>query len=532
MQIAKIKINFDWHDLGKRLLKYWRFVWGRTPSQRLFRYYFLVVLFGAILLITPIAVKTYDLQPVFKYNSFHYYKWNFFYALFVAASGFSDTGMTMTNISAQFTTFGQIVILFLVQIGGIGYTALKVCLLFLLGRRFGLQEKIEYDFERGNPKLGSSVRLIKFALIFIFTIELLGTFIFSTYLYLDSAIANNNFLNISDNNLGHRLHNNYGLSFYYGLFTAISSLNNAGWYLFGGDSFLAFNADYFVQWFIIIMTIFGGLGFPIYFEIYRWISFKLNRKKTEKYRLSLFSKISLITYFSILAIGMFALSMSELLLPKNTTFKIDNNPASPSLFQDSHFSSWQKFMIILFTSVSSRSTGYTIVNLQRFAPSSKFILSILMWIGGSPVSASGGIRTTTFFVALLFIYYYFIGIKKPHFFRKKISSDLIKRSYMVIFTSLILVSLTTLVVYTSTFHVTTNGYKFGFIDAFLESCSAFGTTGFTTGLTSILNIPSLIFIFILMFVGQLTMSGTLLSFAKKTNQKNYLQYPTETILIG
>ena len=517
-----------------KLLRFWRICLGKTGPQRLFRYYIIIVLIGAILLITPIAVKTYTLQPIVTYKNFHYANWNFFYALVLAVSCFTDTGLTMTHPLDQFTLFGQIVILFLIQIGGIGFTAIKVILLFIVGKRFGLQEKLELDFERGNQKIGSSVKLIKFVLLFIFIIEFVFAFIFTFYFFFAPSIDHNQGLN-NTSDLGHRLHNNFFLSLWYGIDTSISILNNAGFMLFGAAGYVSFAKDYFMQFATIILTIFGGIGFPIYYEIYRRILHKMKNPREPAPPFSLFSKIALISYFSVLAVIIFSLAMSEL-VTDNSKIIVDSQNGSgravPHIFNNSKYSGWDKFMIILFTSVVSRSTGVTLIGLQQFTASSKLILAASMFVGASPTSASGGIRSTTLFVCLIYLYYFFLNIKKPHIFHKKITSEMIKRSYMVLFISASLIMLSSLIIYTSTFNIETNGYHYNLIDSIFEAASAFGTTGYTTGLTNILNIPSLITIMLLMFMGQLTVSGTLLGFARKTNYKNYVQYPDGYLAIG
>lgn len=529
----------DSNNWKSKLLKFWRYSWGKTPAQRLLRYYLLIVLIGSCLLITPLAVKSYVIiNDVNAFANQKFKHWNFGLALFLSLSAFSDTGLTISNLSEQFTVFGQVIVLILIQIGGLGYTALKVILLFIIGRKFGLQEKIEVDFERGNQKIGSSIRLIKFVIIFIFSLEIFATLVNALFLFLSPSIAGNSTLN-DDNNLGEKLHTNFGISLWYSMFLSISSVNNAGLYLFTIKEFSVIISNYYIEFMVIILTIIGGLGFPVFYDLYLKIKNKIFKDHTRpKYIFKLFTKVAIISYFSILLVGLFALSMSELAANKNATFMInwDSFNKRPHLvhhlFYNSHYNGFQKFMITLFTVASARSTGFAIINLQQFTDPSKVLISILMFIGSSPCSASGGIRSTTIFIVIIFLFFSFLNQKTPHVFRKKISSDLIKRAYRVFFVSIVWITITTLIVDSSIPYSHAAGYRYSIIDALFEACSAFGTTGYTTGVTNFLNVGAFIFISISMFIGQLTVSATLLGFAKQVNYKNLVNYPAEDVNIG
>ena len=181
----------------------------KTLPRKIFTFYFIAILLGTFLLMLPISRKP-NQESI-----------SFINALFTASSAFSDTGLTILNTGTYFSLFGQIIILLLIQIGGIGLMALKVLLFLFLGKKIGIKERMFAASERGSGKLGGTIDLLKAGLICIFSVEIIAAILFSLryyFVYFDNPIF--------DGNIGKVI--------FQGIFAAISSTNNAGFDILGG----------------------------------------------------------------------------------------------------------------------------------------------------------------------------------------------------------------------------------------------------------------------------------------------------------
>ena len=215
----------------------------KTLPRKVFTFYFITIILGTILLMLPFS-KNSDSASI-----------TFIDALFTASSAFSDTGLIVFNTGKYFSLFGQIVIILLIQIGGIGLMALKVLLFLLLGKKIGLKERILAANERGSGKLGGTIDLFKSALQIIFLVEGIATILFALryyFVYFDNPIFDRNIFKV----------------IFQALFAAISSTNNAGFDILGDtNSIELFANDYYIQIVTIICLIIGGLGFPFFYDI-------------------------------------------------------------------------------------------------------------------------------------------------------------------------------------------------------------------------------------------------------------------------
>ena len=455
----------------------------KTLPRKVFTFYFIALMLGTILLMLPIS-RNSSQESI-----------SFINALFTASSAFSDTGLTVLNTGLYFSLFGQIVILLLIQIGGIGLMALKVLLFLFLGKKIGLKERMFATTERGSGKLGGTVNLMKTGLICIFTVELIAAILFSLryyFVYFDNPIFDRNILKV----------------IYQGIFAAISSTNNAGFDILKGNSIEIFANDYYIQTITIICFVIGGLGFPFFYDVKNFIDSKKNKTK---FHLSYFSKFVLRIYFLIAFVSIATIFAIEL--------------SSGTILFDNQLPLTQRIFYIIFNTFSTRNAGYATINLDKFATGSKVILSLLMWIGAAPASTGGGIRITTFFICILAIIAYSRNKKEAVFLGRKIPDDTVVKSLIVTFISQSLVFISSIIIVTQSTDIS-------FLQAYFESCSAFGTTGLTLGITSSLNTVSKITIILLMFIGQLGVSSTLLMWS---NSKNYIDkatLPEEDILIN
>lgn len=455
----------------------------KTLPRKVFTFYFTAIMLGTILLMLPIS-RNSGTEKI-----------SFIDSLFTVSSAFSNTGLTLYNTGTYFSLFGQIVILLLIQAGGLGLMTLKVMIFLFLGKKIGLKERISVTNERGDGKMGGSINLIKTALIGIFTIELIAAILFSFkyyFSYFDHPIFDKNIFKV----------------IYQGIFASISAVNNGGIDILGGNSLEMFANDYFIQIVTILCLIIGGLGFPFFYDVRNFI---ISKKQKTKFHLSYFSKFILRVYFSISIIGILIILIIEL--------------SSGTLLYNNDISLIQRLFYIIFNSFSARNAGFYTTDINNFAEGSKIVLALLMWIGSAPASTGGGIRVTTFFICVLALISYSKNKKEVTFLDRRIPEDTVVKSLTVAFISQILVLGVSIIIVSTIDNIS-------FLQAFFESCSAFGVTGLSLGITTSLNIISKIAIILLMFTGQLGVSNAILMWSRKKNYTEKATLPEQDILIN
>lgn len=455
----------------------------KTLPRKIFTFYFIAIAIGTILLLLPIS-RSNSINNISLID-----------AIFTASSAFSDTGLIVLNTGKDFSIFGQVVIMLLIQIGGIGLMALKILLLMFIGKKIGLKEKLIATNERGSGKIGNTYEVIKTSLIVIFITELVATILFSLryyFKYFDTPVFDGNVFNV----------------IFQALFAAISSTNNAGFDILGGNSLEMFANDYYIQIVTMICFIIGGLGFPLFYDIKNLIKAKI---KKEKYNISFFTKFVLRVYFGIALISLILVFIIEL--------------TSGTLLYDKNIPLIQRIFYVIFNTFSTRNAGYATTNISNFAPGTQVVYSILMWIGAAPSSTGGGIRITTFFICLLALYSFSKNRNNTVFLNKAIPENTVKKSLLVSFLSQSLLIIVAIIIISSSNNIS-------LLEGYFEASSAFGTTGLTLGITTSLSTISKIAIIFLMFIGQLGVSSTILVWSNKKNNDSTLTYPQEDIIIN
>jgi len=505
-----------------------------TNIRKLLILYLLIILVGAVVLWLNASTK----QNISFLNS-----------LFDSTSAFTNTGLSNSDTTNYtYTIFGEIVVLILIQAGAIGITGLKIIFFIMIGKKIGLEDKLFISTEKGATKIGWSQGILKVGIITLLLSEFIFTFVLGTYFTLSSSVAKElDSFNYSFSVPGHilpeisgsSLHNNFGYSLWYGMFTAVSCTCNAGFDIFGKYSLFPFYNDFFIQFCVIIMIIIGSIGFPVFYDLIK----RIKAKRTgEIFSASLFTKIAVISYFSILAASFLIVTLIEYTTPINyeIPFKIKSINAYTGQ-GNVVLTNFDRVMAIFFTCVSSRSAGFSTIPMQHFLSPSKAILSITMWIGGSPCSTAGGIRTTTFAISIMTIFSFVRGKAHTIIAKRKIIRETMTQSFAVFIMGIIIVLLGSLVIMYSMYkddsflHPTLNNpiYIFNFIDCVFESSSAFGTCGLSSGLSTLnnLTISSQIILIFLMIIGQLSISNTLLVGLGKKKFTNF-SYPEERVILG
>lgn len=491
--------DYSWKKFFLGIKNFFKMVFiGKTRPRQLFNLYFYSLLVATILLMTPWAtVKGH---------------WNFLQALFTASSAFSDTGLTVKSTANDFTFFGQLVILLLIKFGGIGLITVKLFLLslFNITRNSNLKERLLIQGERGAPKLGNNVDVLKVGILVMTLTEILGAIALTLYFFFtpNSEVhygVNGNMV----------YHGNFWLSLWAGVFHSISAVNNAGFDIIGQNSLIPFQGAYFVQWIFIIELVIGGIGFPVFYDLYSYLKAKAHGKR---FRFSLFTKVTVSTYFIVALLGLGSVILIELVSPK------DSESIWGNMGND------RAMMAIIFNTMSTRNAGFYSIDLNRFHSTSQVVQAFMMWIGGSPASTAGGIRTTTLAIIIVSIFSIARGRDSVNMFKRKIPSQKVKMAFAVAFLGTFMMFFTTLVILFENVIMNRNA-DISFLQAFYDAASAFGTTGLSVYDNAVLGVFSKLCLIISMFVGQLGVSTTLLAWSD-SKRKVTIKRVAEDVLIG
>lgn len=476
--------------------------WFRLPNQ-IFLWYLFFVLFGALLLSIPGVVHK---TGVISDDSTHHitvtYGWNYLLALFNASSAFSDTGLSIPNAANDYSFWGQLIIVLLMEIGGFGVLTFKIMIFILLGRKLKLKDMILVQEERGSNEFGATIKIIKQSFYFLFFIQLIAIILlFFAFYFSPTKSSLSNHLNA---------YHNFSQAIWGAVFHGISAINNAGFDIVGKNSLQPYVNNYWIQFILIIEFIIGGLGFPVFYDLTK------NRFGFKKDRhLTLFTKLNLITYL--------ALSLFSVGLVSAIEFGVGNGSA----VLNSQGHGFNGFMAIMFNTLSTRNAGFSSVNTTTFLSGSKWIQALMMFIGSSPSSTAGGIRTTTLAVLCIATWHTFRGRKTYTSFKRTIDPKIVNRSGIILIISLLMVLLVTILI------AGTNPNLNG-LDIFYTVCSAFGTVGLNN-IPPIamyrLGVVSLLALILLMFIGQLGVNGTLMIWGGKSPRQEW-EYAREDIRVG
>ncbi|MCA1055853.1 TrkH family potassium uptake protein [Rossellomorea aquimaris] len=443
--------------------------WNRLTSvQVIVLFYTAAVVISTTLLSMPIAHR-----PGMK--------WSFIDALFTSVSAISVTGLTVVSTSDMFSTTGYFILAFILQFGGIGIMTLGTFIWILFGKKIGLKDRQLIMTDQNRSTFSGLVKLMRQILIIVLAIEAIGAFILGVY-FLDFFPT-------------------WEEAFIQGFFASVSATTNAGFDI-TGNSLIPFANDYFVQSINIILLILGAIGFPVLIELKEWFT----HRGSTPYRFTLFTKLTTLTFFILVLLG--------------TLFIL--------VFESHHFfigKSWhESFFYALFQSVSTRNGGLATMDVSEFSAPTLLFMSGLMFIGASPSSVGGGIRTTTFAIMMLSIFFFAKGKNSIKVFGREVDPEDIHRSFIVITTAVFICCSAVLAM--TFFHP-----EFSILEIIFEVTSAFGTTGLSMGITSELGTAGKIIIIALMFIGRIGIFSFLFLIRGKTVNEKY-HYPREKVIIG
>ncbi|AUS96966.1 Trk family potassium uptake protein [Clostridium thermosuccinogenes] len=430
--------------------------------------YFLVIMVGTLLLMLPVA----------NYNNMSP---GFINALFTATSATCVTGLVIFDTYTQWTIFGELVILTLIQIGGLGFMTIITLFSFFLKRKIGLKERGLLKESVSTMYIGGVVRLTRKILLGTLLFEGAGAILLSIRFVPKMGWAE---------------------GIYNGIFHSVSAFCNAGFDIMGKygeySSLTTFSGDAVVNLTIMALIIIGGIGFLVWDD--------LSKSKFHFRRYQLHTKIVLSTTVILIAVGALCFYVSE----------------KDNLLSEMPMS--EKILASLFASVTPRTAGFNTVDMAKISPAAKLLTMVLMFIGGSPGSTAGGIKTTTLAVVMISLWSSLRNMKSENVFGRRLEENALKKASAVITVNLVLVL-------SAAFLISATNVNFYLSDVLFEVLSAIGTVGLTIGITSKLNSFAHIILALLMYSGRVGSLSFALVFTEHKIPST-IQNPTEKINIG
>ena len=429
-----------------------------NPPQVLALGFLSLILIGSILLNLPIASSSG--KSIGYVNS-----------LFTSASAVCVTGLTVLNTARDFTPFGQVIIITLIQFGGLGIMTLATVGYIIMGKKISFKERLMIKEQLNTESIQGIVKLTKKVIGYTFFLEMMGSLLLALRFVPMFGFEK-------------------GLAF--SIFHAISAYCNAGFDIFG-DSLIIFQNDYYVLLILSLLIILGGLGFTVYADL-------LAKDKLRK--LTLHSKVVLIMTGSLLIIGTLSFLLFE--------------SSNPGTLGSMNFPS--RLANSFFQSVSPRTAGFYSVDMSKIRETTIFSTIMLMFIGGSPGSTAGGIKTTTFACLLLTTISVVKGEEDVNCLNRRLPFETIKRAVSIFLIGLAIVFSTAIIL-----TITDSSLKF--INLLFESTSAFGTVGLTTGITDKLSTLGRLVITLTMYIGRVGPLTMAYAFARRNMKRDYRNAP-------
>lgn len=421
-------------------------------------------------------------------------------ALFTSTSAVCVTGLIVVDTGTYFTLFGQSIILFLIQIGGLGIMTFASYFSFFFTGGSSYETQLMLKDISSTNTLGEVFNTLKRIILLTLMIEGLGAVL------IFSSLSSGNFDSFFDQT-------------FFSIFHSISAFCNAGFSnLENGLSESGFSFNYNLHLIIFGLFFIGGIGFPIVFNLYKYLKYLIKNRvipmllKQKRKNLitpwviNLNSRIVLFTSFTLIILGTLAILV----------FEYHNSLANHSLYG--------KIVTSLFTASTPRTAGFNTLDINSLQFSTIMLIFLLMWIGASPGSTGGGIKTSTFAIATLNFWSLARGKERLELFRREIAPISIRRAFAIISLSLVVIGV-------GVFSIAYFDNDKKLIDIAFECFSAYSTVGLSLGITDSLSNPSKFIIILIMLVGRVSMLSILIAIVNKEKRKNY-RYSKEEILIN
>jgi trk system potassium uptake protein TrkH len=406
-------------------------------------------------------------------------------ALFSATSAVCVTGLSVVTIGEYYSFWGQLILVLLVQIGGLGYMTTTSMLLLLVGKRFSLREKVTLHQALDTPGLHGVFSLVQSIIATTMIFELTGTFLL---------------LGVFVPQFG------WGNGLWQAIFHSVNAFNNGGFSLFA-NSLENYRQSVLLNGTITGLIIFGGIGYQVILELFLWLQVRWRRGR-EILAFSLSTKVAVSTTAMLLGCGAIAIFLTEF-----------NNPGTlqPLGWGDKIMAAW-------FQSVTARTAGFNTINNGSMTQAGLFFTIALMFIGASPGGTGGGIKTTTTRILLQCTQAGVLGLENITLYARQIPQNLVIKATSVAVGSL-------LVVIAATSFLVLTEPKESFINLFFEAMSAFGTVGLSTGITGRISAPGQLALIVTMYIGRVGIL-LLISALYGRHRPTLIRYPEDTLLVG
>lgn len=451
-----------------------------NPAQLFILSFLLIIFIGSLLLMLPRAT----------HNGI-----SFIDAFFTSTSAVCVTGLIVVDTATYFTSFGQFIILLLIQIGGLEILTFASYFSYFFKGGTTYENQLIISEMINSNKIGEVFKTLKNIILITIIIEMCSAVII--------------FFSINDSLLS-----SFSDKAFFSIFHSVSAFCNAGFSTLSNSIYEAkFRFNYPFQLILIITFFLGGLGFPIVVNIISYLKHKIkniftfkNKKKYYPWDLNINSRITLITTLSLTFVSFVLFFILE----------YNNTLAEHNFFG--------KMVTALFGASTPRTAGFNSVDMATLSLPTIMLTILLMWIGASPASTGGGIKTSTFAIAFLNFISLAKGKDRIEIFHRKIADISIKRAFATISLSLIVIVVGILII--ATFNP-----KLELLKIVFESFSAYSTVGLSLGISSSLNNIGKLVIITIMFIGRVSMLSIIVALFKKVKHKNY-SYPTEEITIN
>jgi len=396
--------------------------------------------------------------------------------------------LTVVDTGSKFTYWGQIIILLLIQAGGLGIMTFSTFFILLIFGNFSILDRELIQQTLTQKPIRNITSFLKMIVGVTLILEALGAILlawrFSNCMPLNKAL-------------------------YYGAFHSISAFCNAGFSLFT-NSFEDFNTDYVINIVLIILIISGGLGFVILLDLKQKLKGKKGKERSD---LSFHTKLVLNTTVVLIFVGALLFFLFEM---KNG---LNDLPLDV------------KILASFFQSITTRTAGFNTINISVLSNSTLFFMIILMFIGASPGSCGGGIKTSTFGILIAFLVAKFQNRQDVNIYHRRVPEEIISRTISIIIFSIIVILFFTLILLKSELGELSHQHSRGlFLEILFEVNSAFGTVGLSTGITSTLSSLGKVILSIVMFIGRLGPLTVALAIGARQAYK--YKYPKENFLVG
>ncbi len=450
-----------------------RFHLNLTTTQTIMLSFLLAILMGSALLALPFSSADGQVMPYID-------------ALFTATTSICVTGLVTVPTYSTWSAFGQIVILFLIQIGGLGVVTIMSGLMISLHRRIGIKDRMLIQDAFNLNTLSGMVKFIRKVLVGTFLVEGLGA-LFYMIVFVPEFGAKGIWISI---------------------FNSISAFCNAGMDIISESSLYEYVNNPLINIVTILLIVMGGIGYIVWWDVLHVL------KKNRQQKLKCFSNLTLHSKIALAMTGILILAGTAAVF----IFEY-NNPLTIG-----GFTLFEKLQASLFQSVTTRTAGFATIPQENLTNASALVSLLLMFIGGSPVGTAGGIKTVTIAVLIVFAFATMNSKAEAELFHRTVSKQAVSKAVAVVSMAFIILCTSTLLLAAVT--------DADVLDIAYETVSAAATVGLTRSLTSELNTLGKIIIIVTMYLGRVGPISLMIALNTKKETKNIIKNPTEEISVG